>query len=273
MPARCFSSGVVRRCSTSRGVAPGMPTITSTMGTMICGSSSGGVNTTAISPIRIDVRIASGVRGELRNVPARRPAGTFLNSPLTPLAILTSILIGLMAVVFTPPEEEPQIIVPMVDVMVDMPGATPREVEQRLTTPLEKHLAGIPGVEYLYSSSMPGRSLVTVRFKVNEPLEVSLVKVYDQLAAHAFERPDGATLPLVQLRTIDDVPFLAVTLHSGRLNGFELRRIAQEVAREVESVPDAARVEVIGGEQRAVRVLPDPSKLAAYGVTILDLAP
>jgi multidrug efflux pump subunit AcrB len=204
---------------------------------------------------------------------AGRLAGGFLRSRLTPLAVLASILLGLLAVALTPREEEPQIIVPMVDVMVGMPGASPREVEERLTTPLEKHLWGIADVEYLYSVSMPGSALVTVRFKVNEALEASLVKVYDQLAAHMPERPEGATPPLIALRTIDDVPFLALTLYSERLSGYELRRLANELAREIEAVPDVAKVDVIGGERRQLRILPDPARLAGRGVSVLDLEP
>ncbi len=204
---------------------------------------------------------------------AGRLAGAFLRSRLTPLLVLGSILLGLLAVGLTPREEEPQIVVPMVDITVGMPGAAPREVEERLTTPLEKLLWGISGVEYIYSASRSGAALITVRFKVNEPLEESLVKVYDQLAAHAGERPEGATAPLVQLRTIDDVPFLALTLHSARLEGFTLRRLANELARQIETVPDVARLEVIGGERRQVRVMPDPARLAGRGVSILDLAP
>jgi multidrug efflux pump subunit AcrB len=204
---------------------------------------------------------------------AGRLAGAFLHSRLTPLVVLTSILLGLLAVAFTPREEEPQILVPMVDIAVGMPGAAPREIEERLTTPLEKYLWGIPGVEYLYSTSMPGAALVTVRFRVNEPLEPSLVKVYDQIVAHAGEIPEGASPPLVTLKTIDDVPFLSLTLYSDRLGGFELRRVANEAARALEAVPDVAKVEVIGGERRQVRVRPDPERLAARGVSILDLDP
>jgi multidrug efflux pump subunit AcrB len=204
---------------------------------------------------------------------AGRLAGTFLRSRLTPLAVIGSILLGLLAVFLTPREEEPQIVVPMVDVTVGLPGAPPREVEERLTTPIEKLLWGIPGVEYIYSASRTGGALITVRFRVNEPLEESLVKVYDQLAAHAPERPEGAMPPLVQLRTIDDVPFLALTLHSDRLDGFALRRLANEVGRALESIPDVAKLEVIGGERRQVRILPDPARLAGRGVSILELMP
>jgi len=205
-------------------------------------------------------------------MPGRLAAG-FLHSRLTPLAVLASILLGLLAVALTPREEEPQIIVPMVDVMIGWPGASPREVEERLTTPLEKLLWGIPGVEYLYGASRSGSALITVRFKVNEPLETSLVKVYDQIKAYEPVRPDGAAPPLVLLRTIDDVPFLAITLYSDRLSGYELRQIANEAAREIEGVPDVARPEVIGGERRQVRILPDPARLAARGVSLTDLAP
>jgi multidrug efflux pump subunit AcrB len=204
---------------------------------------------------------------------AGRLAGAFLRSRLTPLAMMAALLLGALAVAFTPREEEPQIVVPMVDVMAALPGASPREVEERLTTPLEKHLWGVPGVEYVYSTSLPGTALITVRFKVNEPLEPSLVKVYDQMIAHLPEAPEGASPPVVALRTIDDVPFLVLTLYSGRLDGFALRRIANELARDLETVPDVAKAEVIGGEQREVRVLPDPARLAAHDVSILDLEP
>ncbi|MBI3447550.1 MAG: efflux RND transporter permease subunit [Acidobacteria bacterium] len=204
---------------------------------------------------------------------AGRVAAATLDSRLTPLAVIGSILLGVLAIGVTPREEEPQIIVPMIDIALGMPGASAREIEERLVTPTEKELWGLPGVEYLYSASREGSALITARFRVNEPLEPSLVKVYDQLAAHAAERPEGSTPPLVQLRTIDDVPFLALTLHSDRLDGFALRRLAAEAARALESVPDVARVELIGGERRQVRVFPDPARLASRGVSILDLEP
>jgi multidrug efflux pump subunit AcrB len=144
---------------------------------------------------------------------AGRLAKTFLRSKLTPLIVLASLMLGVMAVVLTPREEEPQIIVPMVDIYVPMPGASSREVESQITTPLEKRLWGIPGVEYLYSTSQPGMALITVRFRVNEPQEPSLVKLHQELDANADLLPSGAMKPLVRLLTIDDVPFLGLTLH------------------------------------------------------------
>ncbi len=115
---------------------------------------------------------------------AGRLARTFLRSKLTPLIVLASLLLGFLAVMLTPREEEPQIIVPMVDIHVPMPGASPREIESQVTTPLEKRLWGIPGVEYLYSTSQPGVAMITVRFRVNEPQEPSLAKIYQELAAN-----------------------------------------------------------------------------------------
>ncbi|MBP7617836.1 MAG: efflux RND transporter permease subunit, partial [Geothrix sp.] len=119
----------------------------------------------------------------------------FLRSKLTPLLVFASLLLGLLAVWLTPREEEPQIVVPMVDLYVPYPGASPKEVESQVATPLEKRLWGIPGVEYLYSMSRPGMALITVRFKVNEPQEPSLVKVHQELAANPQLLPPGAMKP------------------------------------------------------------------------------
>ena len=144
---------------------------------------------------------------------AGRLAKAFLRSKLTPLIVLASLMLGVLAVVLTPREEEPQIIVPMVDLYIPYPGASPREVESQVTTPMERRLWGIPGVEYLYSMSRPGLALITVRFKVNEPQEPSLVKIYQELAANPQLLPPGAMKPIIKLQTIDDVPFLVLTLH------------------------------------------------------------
>ena len=161
-------------------------------------------------------------------------AKSFLRSKLTPIVVLVSILLGVAAVLLTPREEEPQIIVPMVDVMVSFPGASAAEVESQLTTPLERRLWGIPGLEYLYSTSRTGAAFITARFQVNEPLEPSLVKVRQELEAHPEVLPSGALRPVVRLLTIDDVPFLTLTLHGGDLPAGELRKLGEEVAREVQ---------------------------------------
>jgi multidrug efflux pump subunit AcrB len=204
---------------------------------------------------------------------AGRLAKTFLRSKLTPLLILASLLLGFLAVALTPREEEPQIVVPMVDVYVPMPGASPKEVESQVTTPLEKRLWGISGVEYLYSTSLPGMSLITVRFKVNQPQEPSLVKVHQELAANADLLPAGALKPVVKLLTIDDVPFLALTLHDPHGTPGQLRALGEVLARELSTVPDTAQVKVTGGARRMVRIQPDPARLRSLGLSLAELQP
>ncbi|MGZ6123940.1 MAG: efflux RND transporter permease subunit, partial [Myxococcales bacterium] len=202
---------------------------------------------------------------------AGRVAGAFLHSKLTPLLVVASIALGLFAVALTPREEEPQIVVPMVDVLAPLPGATASEVENQLTTPLERRLWGIPGVEYVYSTSRRDGALVTVRFKVNEKLDSSLLKVRQEIDAHPEILPAGAPRPTVRLLTIDDVPFLTLTLHGGDLPAGVLRQLAEEVAREIAQVPDAAQVQVLGGARRMVRVEPDPQLLRTFGVSFAEV--
>jgi len=201
---------------------------------------------------------------------AGRLAKTFLRSKLTPLIVLASLALGVLAVMLTPREEEPQIVVPMVDLYVPYPGAGPKEVESQVTTPLEKRLWGISGVEYLYSTSLPNLSLITVRFKVNEPQEASLVKVHQELMANPELLPAGALKPVVRLLTIDDVPFLGLTLHG---ETSQLRSIAEALARELETVPDTAQVKVSGGARRVVRIEPDPERLRSLGLSLGELQP
>ena len=204
---------------------------------------------------------------------AGRLARPFLRSKLTPVIVFASILLGVLAVSLTPREEEPQIVVPMIDVMVPMPGASPKEVESQLVTPLERRLWGIPGVEYLYSASRTGGGFITVRFKVNEPLEESLVKVRQELDSHPELLPAGAYRPTVRELTIDDVPFLTVTLHASEaMPPGSLRALGEEVARELSTVPRTAQVAVVGGARRVVRVEPDPDRLRTLGVSVGELA-
>ncbi|WP_242342209.1 efflux RND transporter permease subunit [Anaeromyxobacter terrae] len=203
---------------------------------------------------------------------AGRLARPFLRSKLTPVIVFASILLGVLAVSLTPREEEPQIVVPMVDVMVPFPGATPSEVESQVVTPLERRLWGIPGVEYLYSTSRPNAGFITVRFKVNEPLEPSLVKVHQELGAHPELLPQGTMPPVVRALTIDDVPFLTVTLHGREaLPAGELRKLAEQVAREISDVERTAQVRVEGAARRVVRIEPDPAKLRTLSVSIGEL--
>ncbi len=192
-----------------------------------------------------------------------RVAGAFVQSKLTPIAIIASVLLGLFAVWMLPREEEPQIKVPIVDVFVGMPGAEPAEVENRVTRPLEKLLWEIPDVEYLYSTSSPGAALVIVRFKVGTDVEAALVRLNQKMQGNADRIPAGVSPPLAKARAIDDVPILALTLHSTRLDHLALRRLTAQVDDIIKSVPQVAETTVIGGARRTVRVQLDPAALAS----------
>jgi len=203
---------------------------------------------------------------------AGRLARAFIHSKLTPLLLVASVLLGAFAVWKLPREEEPQIIVPMCDVMVRMPGASAREVEARVTKPLERLLWEIPGVEYVYSTSSPGVATVIVRFKVGEDEERSMVSLEDKLAAHMDIVPPGASAPLVKQRSIDDVAVLAVTIWSRRYSGYELRRLAEELEEQVKQVAGVSEVVLTGGERRQVRVELDPERMMAHRLSPLAIA-
>ena len=204
---------------------------------------------------------------------AGRVARTFIDSKLTPLVIIASVLLGLFSVIMLPREEEPQIKVPMVDVMVAMPGFSAKEVEERATRPMEKLLWEIPGVEYIYSTSQPGESLVIVRFKVGEDMERSLVKLNQKLQQNFDRIPHGVSTPLIKAKSIDDVPILALTFHSSRCDHLTLRRLVAQVDDAVKQVPLVAETTLIGGAQRQVRVLLDPAKLASRNLSPAGLIP
>jgi multidrug efflux pump subunit AcrB len=188
------------------------------------------------------------------------------------LLIAAALLVGAFAVWKLPREEEPQIIVPMIDVMVQMPGASAREVEERVTKPMEKLLWEIPGVEYIYSTSSPGSSLAIVRFYVGQDEEKSIVRLNQKMQANFDLIPPGCSQPLVKPRSIDDVPILALTLSSPRYGDFELRRIAAQLDDAIKQVPDVSAVSLIGGQRREVRIVLDESKLAAYNLSPLQVA-
>jgi multidrug efflux pump subunit AcrB len=204
--------------------------------------------------------------------PAGRFAHAWISSKLTPLLICAALLIGAFAVWKLPREEEPQIIVPMIDVFVQMPGASAHEVEERVTKPMEKLLWEIPGVEYIYSTSSPGTSLAIVRFYVGQDEEKSIVRLNQKLHANFDLIPPGASQPLVKPRSIDDVPILALTLSSRRYNDFDLRRIAAQLDDTIKQVPDVSAVTLMGGQRREVRIVLDPAKLAGYQMSPLQVA-
>ena len=202
-----------------------------------------------------------------------RLAALFIDSRLTPIVIIASILMGAFAVLMLPREEEPQIKVPMVDVMVAMPGSTAAEVENRMTRPMEKLLWEIPGVEYLYSTSSPGNTMTIVRFKVGTDLEAALVRLNQKLEANFDRIPLGGGMPIVKPRSIDDVPVLALTLHSATHDHLTLRRLAAQLDDEIKAIPQVAETTLIGGVRRAVRVQLDPVALASRNLSVTQLAP
>ena len=140
----------------------------------------------------------------------------FIDSKLTPLVVIAAVLLGAGAVLLLPREEEPQIVVPMIDVLVQAPGMSAKEVEERVTKPMEKLLWEIPGVEYIYSTSSPGGSMAVVRFLVGQPEEEAIVRLNQKMFANFDIIPPGVSQPLIKPRRIDDVPILALTLHSHR---------------------------------------------------------
>jgi multidrug efflux pump subunit AcrB len=197
---------------------------------------------------------------------AGRLAAAFLHSRLTPLITLGSLALGAFALVALPREEEPQIVVPMIDVFVEMPGAGATEVEQRVTRPMEKLLWEVPGVEYLYSTSSQGRAMVIARFFVGEDQDRALVQLNQKLSANLDRIPPGASMPMVRPRSIDDVPIVALTLWGDRYDDFTLRQIAGQLHDPLKEVPNVSEVTIIGGRPRQVSVELDPARLAAYDI-------
>ncbi len=198
---------------------------------------------------------------------AGRIAHTFIASKLTPLIIVGALLLGAFAILKTPREEEPQIIVPMLDVFVQMPGASAEEVTQRAAIPMEKLLSEIPGVEYIYSINHPGLSMVIVRFYVGTKEEDAIVKTYNKLYSNFDRIPQGVSQPLIKVRSIDDVPILALTLWGQNYDAYQLRRIAADLEHSLKQLDDVSETSLIGGQPRQLRVVLDIERLTAYGLT------
>jgi multidrug efflux pump subunit AcrB len=204
-----------------------------------------------------------GISGKIANF--------FINSKLTILLMVALMIIGSYSSFLIPREEEPQINVPMADVMVMYPGASPSEVESRVVKPLEKIIGNIKGVEHIHSMAMNGYSMMVVQFYVGQNSEDSYVKLYDELMKHRTMFPEGVMQPIVKTRAIDDVPMLGLTLWSEHYDDFQLRQIAEEVTSEVEKVKDVAITKEIGGRTRELKVILDKDKMAENGVDALSI--
>ncbi len=197
----------------------------------------------------------------------------FTVSQLPLLFLIISLLMGAAAMILTPREEDPQIIVPVMDVFVQYPGASSEEVEMLVTTPLETLLNQIDGVKYVYSASMPGMAVVTVRYFVGEDLESSLIKTRDKIQANEDLVPSGVTSWLVKSVEIDDTPIVMLTLspQNDVYDSMTLRRIADELIARLRSTPNVGKSWVVGAAAKQISVYPDPSKLVARNITLLDV--
>lgn len=196
----------------------------------------------------------------------------FLGSNLSMLLLLASLAAGAVALLVTPREEDPQISVPLADIIVQMPGASAAEVENLVTISLEKRLWEMEGVEHLYSVSRPGMAMVTVRFRVGYDEIKSLVQIYNKLESNRDAVPPGVTGWIVKPVGIDDVPILNVTLWSKTDNDAALRRVADEILHRMQEVPDTGRSSVVGGRPRQIHVMLDAERLAGHGLAPLDVA-
>ncbi len=203
---------------------------------------------------------------------AGKIAKGFIGSKLTVLLMIVFMVIGVYSSFLIPREEEPQIDVPMADIFVGYPGASPTEVESRVIKPLEKLISNIPGVEYVYSTSMKEQGMVIVQFYVGEDIERSFVKLYNEINKHMDIMPQGVTFPLVKTRAIDDVPVLGLTLWSENYDDYQLRQIANELTNEIEKVTDVSITKKIGGRNRQLRVILDKDKMASSGIDFLTVA-
>jgi multidrug efflux pump subunit AcrB len=203
---------------------------------------------------------------------AGKIAKVFIGSKLTVLLMIVFMVVGVYASFLIPREEEPQIDVPMADIFVGYPGASPTEVENRVVKPLEKLISNIKGVEYVYATAMNEKAMVIVQFYVGEDIERSFVKLYNEINKHMDQMPQGVTFPLVKTRAIDDVPMLGLTLWSENYNDYQLSQMAQELETEIKKVNDVSITHKIGGRNRQLRVVLDKDKLAASGLDFLSVS-
>ncbi|MDF3856056.1 multidrug efflux pump subunit AcrB [Paracoccus pantotrophus] len=201
----------------------------------------------------------------------------FITSPLTPLFLIAALAFGLIALISLPREEEPQISVPMVDIRVQAPGLRAEDAVKLVTEPLETIVKGIDGVEHIYSQTQDDGVLVTARFLVGTSSDAAVLRVHDKLRANMDRIPQGIPEPQVVGRGIDDVAIVALTLSARpdaaeRVTAAELTRIARELRTELAKIDDVGLTYLIGETEEAIRVAPDPARLALYGITLQQLA-
>ena len=203
---------------------------------------------------------------------AGRMARAFIHSPLSPLLLVASLALGILGLLVTPRQEDPQISVPMVDVFFQYPGASSEQVSSLAVDPLERMMSEIPGVKHVYSASMHGQGMVTVEFDVGQKMEPSLVKLYDKLMSNMDKVPPGVSQPLVKPKGVDDVPVAALTLWSHDVDDAALRLVALDVLQRLKEVPNTSQSFIVGGRAEQIRVEVYPERLSGYGVSVGQLA-
>ena len=203
---------------------------------------------------------------------AGRLTRAFITSPLTPLMILAALAVGLVALISLPREEEPQISVPLVDIHISAPGLKAEDAVKLVTEPLEILVQSINDVEHVYSQTSDDGALVTARFKVGTASDAAVLRVHDKIRANLDRIPKGISEPLVVARGIDDVAIVGLTFTSPTLGANDLTRIARAVQTEVVKTPDVGLTYLVGEAQEAIRIAPDPARLALYGITLQQLA-
>ncbi|TRX66573.1 efflux RND transporter permease subunit [Carboxylicivirga sp. M1479] len=198
-------------------------------------------------------------------------AQMFIKSKLTPLLMVIFMIVGVYSSYLTPREEEPQIDVPIADIFIAYPGASPKEVESKIVTPIEKVISNVKGVEYVYSQSLNEQAMLIVQFYVGEDIERSLVKLYNEIIKNMDQMPAGISLPLVKTRSIDDVPVMGLTLWSENYDDYQLKRVAQELTSEIEKITDVSETKVIGGRNREIQIVLDRDKMSVLNVDPLSI--
>jgi len=203
---------------------------------------------------------------------AGKTANAFIHSPLSPLFFLAMLLMGIMGIMLTPRQEDPQISVPMADIFIQYPGASAEQVTSLAINPLQRILSEIPDVKHVYSASERGQGMVTVQFKVGQELENSIFKVYDKLQSNMDKIPPGVRQPLVKPKGIDDVPVVTLTLWSDNLDDGALRTLSFEVMQNLNGVPETGQSFVVGGRAEQVVVEVKPADLSGFGISIGQVA-
>ncbi len=199
-------------------------------------------------------------------------AKTFINTPVTPMLLIASLLIGVMGLMFTPRQEDPQIEVPLIDLYISYPGASVYQVESLVTDPMERLLSEIPGVRHVYSGTERGKAMVAVRFYVGEDLGESIVKVHEKIRSNRDKIPPDVMMPLIKPIAIDDVPTVSITLWSKELDDSTLRILGNDILQELGQIKNTGKGYVVGGRADQIRIEVLPERLAGYGISLQQVA-